>query len=180
MSREWWVKLLVYCSSAIPVLPPALKSGTKSPSSSSATVAHQLLLFSHKSLGGIVPLEWTEWNIVLSLQSSCSVHFCSLLLLLHKKRNKQKKTTNGNQRKPCHVDLSRTGIGEPENEVLHTQTSSSPASHTSSQLCTHTHRSNTSVPYCFVTAQSHCGGSGRHRELCAEVTRLWARVAPWL
>lgn len=32
--------------------------------------------------------------------------------------------------------------------------------------------SNISVPYCFVTSQSLCGGSGRHHEVCAEVSQL--------
>lgn len=66
--------------------------------------------------------------------------FCSI------KTNQPKKK----EQKPSCVDFSRTGIGEPGNEVLHRQTSLSPASHTSSQICAHTRRSNISVPYCFV------------------------------
>lgn len=76
--------------------------------------------------------------VVQFVSAQCT--FCSI------KTNQTKK-----EQKPSRVDFSRTGTGEPGNEVLHSQTSLSPASHTSSQICAHTHvGSNISVPYCFV------------------------------
>lgn len=55
MGREFWLKLLVYCCFAIPVLSPALRVVEK------VLPLHQLqespLLFSHKSLGGAVSSE---------------------------------------------------------------------------------------------------------------------------
>lgn len=71
---------------------------------------------------------------------------------------------------PMRGTFSRTGMGEPGlthpdllSHLLLTLAARSVRTHIGSNI---------SVPYCFVTSQSLCGSSGRHREVCAEVSQL--------
>lgn len=71
---------------------------------------------------------------------------------------------------PMRGTFSRTGMGEPGlthpdllSHLLLTLAARSVRTHIGSNI---------SVPYCFVTSRSLCGSSGRHREVCAEVSQL--------